>query len=248
MSSTTASLAARASATTQRTFRIPVSTGIFDHYPEIGDAIWLLLFYIDKTTEERPAPNEKFTGIVLGGRPVRDAEVAVTFNCPLKTVRRWRYRLEYHGLIRARRTPFGHVVEVVNSQKWHARGVDKHVQTRVPETGRGLPQAGSGVPQTGRPLLRNGAGCTRSGKYKEDKTGMDSTRHRQQIAAKADLRNPQNARLPSRNSGACFPINRRPERIDDENAAANENGLVPLSEILEIIRKAKADFEAKHGK
>ncbi|HEV2488622.1 MAG TPA: hypothetical protein VGT03_02350 [Candidatus Acidoferrales bacterium] len=245
MSSTTASLAIRASTAPQRTYRIPISTGIFDHYPEIGEALWLLLFYIDKTTEERPAPNGKFTGIVLGGRPVRDAEVAEAFNCPLKAVRRWRSRLEYHGLIRARRTPFGHVVEVVNSQKWHVRGGDKPVQTRVPETGRGLPRTGSGVPQTGRPLLRNEAGCARSGKYKEDKTGIDSIRHRQQIAAKAAV---QNAKQPSRNSAACSPINRRPERIGDVNTAANENGLVPISEILAIIRKARAEFEAKHGK
>lgn len=241
MSSVKAPPAAHTASAPQRTFRIPVSTGIFDHHPEIGDAIWLLLYYIDKTTAEVPGANGKFTGIVLGGRPVRDREAAERFSCAVKAVRRWRLRLEYHGQIRARRTPFGFVVEVVNSQKWHARGFDKNVQTRVPA-------AGTGIPQTGRPLPRNEVGCSPSGKYKEDKTRMDSTRHGQHGAARAAGPTAQYNRMPSRNSGPGLPTNPSAQRSNGRSADANENGLVPINEILEIIRKAKADFEAKHGK
>ena len=34
-----------------KTFRIPVSNGIFEHYPVLKDSIWLLLWYIDRTTQ-----------------------------------------------------------------------------------------------------------------------------------------------------------------------------------------------------
>ncbi|MGH9866067.1 MAG: hypothetical protein ACRD4H_11695, partial [Candidatus Acidiferrales bacterium] len=59
---------------TRKTFRIPVSTGIFEHYPRIGEAIWLLLFYVDRTTEEISASDGRLIGRVLGGCPMRDAE------------------------------------------------------------------------------------------------------------------------------------------------------------------------------
>src|ERR1017187_3652814 len=54
------------------TFRIPVSTGIFEHWRDIREAIWLLLWYIDKTTRESEADGGGTVGSVLGGLPIRD--------------------------------------------------------------------------------------------------------------------------------------------------------------------------------
>ena len=248
MSSTAAIAPAHENSAPQRAFRIPVSTGIFDHYREVGDALWLLLFYIDRTTEERPAPNGKFSGSVLGGRPVRDSEAAKTFGCAVYTIRRWRRRLVLRGIIRARRTPFGAVIEVVNSQKWHAKSHEGAGEAAVREARRGACDSQSGACNTRRPLPRIEEGCARNAQYKEDKTGMDSTRHRQQSAAKAAEQPVQNSRPPWRKPVNHTSFNQRPERMAARSASANEKDLVPISEILGIIRKAKSEFEAKHGK
>jgi hypothetical protein len=248
MSSTAAIAPAHANSAPQRTFRIPVSTGIFDHYREVGDALWLLLFYIDRTTEERSAPNGKFSGTVLGGRPVRDTEAAKTFGCAVYTIRRWRRRLVSRGIIRARRTPFGAVIEVVNSQKWHVKSREGTGEAAVREARRGACDSQSGVCNTRRPLPRIEEGRERNAQFKEDNTGMDSTRHRQKSAAKAAEQPVQNTRLPWRRPVNHSSVNQRTERMAARSAVVDEKDLVPISEILGIIRKAKSEFEAKHGK
>jgi len=53
-----------------KTYRIPVSTGIFEHCSKIKDALWLFLWYIDKTTTSGTE------GKVLGGSPITDEEPA----------------------------------------------------------------------------------------------------------------------------------------------------------------------------
>ena len=133
MQQTIDSIASVEDSASRKTFRIPVSTGIFEHYPKIGEAIWLLLFCVVRTTEEIPAPNGRCIGRVLGGCPMRDARVAAAFKCSTRTVNRWRRHLTEHGYIRSLRTSYGCVIEVMNSQKWPTKGDDKSGVSNVPE-------------------------------------------------------------------------------------------------------------------
>ncbi len=108
-----------------KTYRFSVSNGIFDHYGRIGEAIWLFLYCIDKTTTENPDGGRRRVGIVLGGKPIRDQDIADRFGCSVKTVRRWRIRLTREDYIVTTRTPYGFTYKVSNSKKWlKARGLD----------------------------------------------------------------------------------------------------------------------------
>lgn len=95
------------------TYRISVSTGIFEHYKKLKSSIWLLLWYVDKTTME-----ENGHGHVLGGKPLLDSVPAKVLGVSNDTIAAWRENLGRHGYIRARRTPYGHVISVARSKKW----------------------------------------------------------------------------------------------------------------------------------
>ena len=69
---------------------------------------------IDKITEERDG-----VGVVLGGSPVKlRAVVDALKGSNRETVRRHLDKLEKEKYIRRRRTPYGHVIEVLNSRKF----------------------------------------------------------------------------------------------------------------------------------
>jgi len=98
---------------------IPLWNGVFEHYGRIGDAIWEFAWCIDKITEERQG-----VGIVLGGSPVKlRAIVDALKGSNKETVRRHLDGLEKENYIRRRRTPYGYVIEVLNSRKF---GIWKH--------------------------------------------------------------------------------------------------------------------------
>jgi hypothetical protein len=103
-----------------KTFRIPISNGIFEHYGRLRDARWLLDLFVDWTTKEVPTPDGRRDGIVLGGKPIRDEDTASAFHgqCTERTTRRWRQRLARFGYISQKRTPVGYVIRVKKSKKW----------------------------------------------------------------------------------------------------------------------------------
>ena len=111
-----------------KTFRIPISNGIFEHYGRLKDARWLLDLYVDWTTKEIPAPDGSRDGLVLGGKPIRDEDAAVPFRCCARTTRRWRQRLAHFGYISQLRTPLGYVIRVKKSKKW-PDAPDKNVRS-----------------------------------------------------------------------------------------------------------------------
>lgn len=93
---------------------IPVWNGIFEHYDRIGDALWEFEKCIDWITDEQDG-----VGIVLGGKPVKVSEIVAAIKGSKKeTVRRHMDALEKENFIRRRRTPYGHVIEVLNSHKF----------------------------------------------------------------------------------------------------------------------------------
>lgn len=106
----------------QKIHTLRISNGILDHYPRMGEAIWLFLWLIDKTTREY-AEGSRQVGIVLGGRPVPDQEIAEKFDCSPKTVRRWRNLLVEESYIEIERHGSGHSFKVMNAKKWRRNAV-----------------------------------------------------------------------------------------------------------------------------
>ena len=101
----------------ERKFWIPVYRGLFRHYGRIKQALWLFLWYIDKTTREECEDCGR-VGYVLGGSPVKDQAAAYDLGCDRSTVSAWRRMLEDAGYVRTKRVPNGNVVCVLNSKKW----------------------------------------------------------------------------------------------------------------------------------
>jgi hypothetical protein len=98
---------------------IPVWNGVLEHCSRIACAIWVFLWCIDKVTEEREG-----SGIVFGGAPVKMSKIAADLEIGEHSVRRHFDQLEHERYIRRRRTPYGFVIEVLNSRKfeiWHSR-------------------------------------------------------------------------------------------------------------------------------
>ena len=105
----------------KRTFVIPFSTKVLWMYQEVGDAIWLWLWSIERTTVEYCAAGGGRLGIVLRGKPVRDSDIAAEIHASERTVRRWRERLSDLGFILEHRTAYGHRIAVLNSYKFPKR-------------------------------------------------------------------------------------------------------------------------------
>jgi hypothetical protein len=104
----------------RKTYRIPISNGIFEHYERLKDARWLLDLYVDWTTTEVPAPDGSLDGIVLYGKPICDEDVASAFHgqISVRTARRWRQRLAKKVYISQDRVQSGYVIRIKKSKKW----------------------------------------------------------------------------------------------------------------------------------
>jgi hypothetical protein len=164
----------------EKSFRIPISSGIFEHCPNMLDAVWLFMWYIDRTTEE-----DDGEGLVLGGMPIVDSKPASTLQVPVKKVRKWRLHLGNNGYIRTLRTPYGHVITLLKSKKWNWKPT--LVQPKNADAGaRDLPNreisttkenarnGHSDLPNRTVRMPDLGSQSAQNGKYKEDKA-VDST-------------------------------------------------------------------------
>src|SRR5262249_10396772 len=112
---------------------IPIWNGIFEHHDRIRDALWEFEKCIDWITEERDG-----VGIVLGGKPIKISEiVAAIKGSNRETVLTHIDSREKENYIRRRRTPYGHVIEVLNSRKFgiwkHPREKQQNVVSLPPE-------------------------------------------------------------------------------------------------------------------
>jgi hypothetical protein len=107
-------------------FWIPVFKGILEHRAKIKDAIWLFLWYIDKTTREDEGADGGKVGHVLGGKPIRDSDVAPDLRCTKRSICTWRRRLQRNGYIDATRTPHGYSVRVLKSKKRFDKNPESH--------------------------------------------------------------------------------------------------------------------------
>lgn len=99
----------------KQSYAIPVWNGIFDHYARIGKALWEFIWCVDHVTKERDG-----MGLVHGGAPVKIERIASDLRgSDRETVRRHLTQLQDAGYIRSRRTPYGQVIQVVNSRKFN---------------------------------------------------------------------------------------------------------------------------------
>lgn len=100
-------------------FYFPVYTGLLTpkHRERIGPAIWEFLWLVSKVTKEVQEEGETL-GIVLGGRPVKLAEIAAELGGSERTVKRNIARLKDEGYIETVRAPYGEIYKVRKSKKF----------------------------------------------------------------------------------------------------------------------------------
>jgi hypothetical protein len=101
---------------------IYVWNGILEpkHRERIGPAIWLFLYFIDRTTKERPNKHnpDEIEGWVYGKMPLTLPRMASETGLPVRTISAHLLRLECHGYIRTVRAPHGLIILVQKSGKW----------------------------------------------------------------------------------------------------------------------------------
>jgi len=87
--------------TARKNYVIPVSNGILEprHREEIGSAIWLFLWLIDKSTKEQEDGNGGWLGLVLGGTPITARYVGEQIGESERSARRHLKQLEDAGYI-----------------------------------------------------------------------------------------------------------------------------------------------------
>jgi DNA-binding MarR family transcriptional regulator len=110
-------------------FYFPVYSGLLtaQHRERIGPAIWEFLWLISKVTKEIEEEGETW-GIVLGGKPVKLAEIAAELGGSERNVKRNIARLKDEGYIEAVRAPYGEIYKVRKSKKFaHKNRKDKNV-------------------------------------------------------------------------------------------------------------------------
>lgn len=110
-------------------FYFPVYSGLLtaQHRERIGPAIWEFLWLISKVTKEIEEEGETW-GIVLGGKPVKLAEIAAELGESERNAKRNLARLKEEGYIDAIRAPYGEIYKVRKSKKFaHKNRRDKNV-------------------------------------------------------------------------------------------------------------------------
>lgn len=102
---------------------IPIWTGLLKngHPQKIGNAVWLFMKFIDKTTREEKQGNGEYIGWVNGGNPVKIKSIAEEIGFNQRTTQRYIKTLEKHGYISIKRASKGIIVRVNKSKKWVGR-------------------------------------------------------------------------------------------------------------------------------
>lgn len=111
----------------------------------MGDAIWLFIWCIDKTTKETTTESGERLGTILGGAPVRDGDIAQSIpGCSRKLVRKWRQHLVAGGYLVQKRTPYGHTLSVYKSKKWPPKEEARELPERATLTEERSAETGAG--------------------------------------------------------------------------------------------------------
>jgi len=105
-------------------FGIEIKNDLLDpkHLNNIGVAIWLYMWFLDKMT----SIGEDGVGKVLGGKPIKHKEVEKELGINQRTYSRWLGILRQHGYITAIRTPYGISIRVNKAFKRFNKRYDKN--------------------------------------------------------------------------------------------------------------------------
>lgn len=100
-------------------FFFPTYIGLLsqEHRERIGPALWEFLWFISKTTRDITDKDETW-GIVLGGKPIKQSDIADEMGVSESTVKRNIARLKQYGYVEAKRAPYGEIYRVRNSKKF----------------------------------------------------------------------------------------------------------------------------------
>lgn len=98
----------------------PVHHGLLtkEHRENMDSAIWEFLWLISKVTKEIQEDGESI-GIVLGGQPIKNAEIAEELGYSLRKTVDNISTLRKHGYIITKRTPYGNIFKVRKSKKFY---------------------------------------------------------------------------------------------------------------------------------
>lgn len=96
-------------------FGIEIKNNLLDpkHIINMGAAVWLYMFLIDKIT----SVSEEQIGLVLGGKPLKYEEIKLELGISDRTYSRWIIDLENNGYITTKRTPHGLIFYVNKAYK-----------------------------------------------------------------------------------------------------------------------------------
>jgi hypothetical protein len=95
-------------------FFIEVSNNLLDpkHCKQMGDAVWLFMWLIDKITTVN-----KENGRVLGGKPIKYNDIEKDLGISRSTYNRWMKILKTGGYVKTVRTPYGSCIVVLKAKK-----------------------------------------------------------------------------------------------------------------------------------
>jgi hypothetical protein len=96
-------------------FGIEIKNDLLDpkHVEQMGVSVWLYMWLIDHIT----SVSEAGVGLVLGGKPVKFEEVKKELGISPDTYTRWIDKLAEYPYIKATRTPYGIVFQVLKAHK-----------------------------------------------------------------------------------------------------------------------------------
>ncbi|MGY3716758.1 DnaD domain protein [Sutcliffiella cohnii] len=116
-------------------FYFPTYIGLLskEHRERIGPALWEFLWFISKTTRD-VAEDDETWGIVLGGKPIKQSEIAEEMGVSESTVKRNIARLKQYGYVEAKRAPYGEIYRVRNSKKFKKRKVKNDLSKKERQT------------------------------------------------------------------------------------------------------------------
>ncbi len=97
----------------RQSYPFPVWNGLLEHRKRIGPALWEFLWCLDRITQDRGE-----VGIVNGGAPVKAERIARNLKVSTRTIKQNLRRLVTEGYLKLRRTPYGNVIQVMNSSKF----------------------------------------------------------------------------------------------------------------------------------
>ena len=111
----------------RQSYPFPVWNGLLEHRKRIGPSVWEFLWCLDRITQDRDD-----VGIVNGGAPVKAERIARNLKVSTRTIKQNLRRLTTEGYLKLRRTPYGNVIQVMNSLKFGIWAPHKRSEESIP--------------------------------------------------------------------------------------------------------------------